>query len=460
MSGRSLRLRLLVAAAISLTVALLLAGAALVGVFERYVVRRVAAELDTYVRQLAATVSLSSDGSLQIGRQLADPRFDAPLSGVYWQVSDDATGAKLRSRSLWDHVIELPNDSLEPGGVHRHDLPGPNGETLFVSERGVIFTIGDERHLLRIIAGVDRKEIIEGRSEFAGDVAQSLAILASGLLLAAWGQIAIGLRPLEAVRRSVNAVRSGEQKTVLIEGPDEIMPLVAEVNSLLEAKAKALDAAKARAANLAHALKTPLTVLATDADRLSRKGEIEIASELHDLAIGMRRQIDRELSRARVQSAAATAKQSTVVRDVIEGVIRTLSRSPKGATVSWRIEIPNNIKTSLAEEDAAELFGVLLDNALKWSRSEVRVAAAGGDRLCVNIEDDGPGVSADQLAKLGQKGIRLDETIEGSGLGLAIAADILEAYGGELRFRTLQPHGLQVAVALPAAGGNNLQSLK
>jgi signal transduction histidine kinase len=460
MSGRSLRLRLLVAAAISLTVALLLAGAALVGVFERYVVRRVAAELDTYVRQLAASVSLSSDGSLQIGRQLADPRFDAPLSGLYWQVSDDATGAKLRSRSLWDHIIELPNDPLKPGGVHRHDLPGPNGETLFASERGVIFTVGEERHLLRIIAGLDRKEIIEGRREFAGDVAQSLAILAIGLLLAAWGQIAIGLRPLEAVRRSVNAVRSGEQKTVLIEGPDEIMPLVAEVNSLLEAKAKALEAAKARAANLAHALKTPLTVLATDADRLSRKGETKIANELHDLAFGMRRQIDRELSRARVQSAAATAKQSTVVRDVIEGVIRTLSRSPKGATVSWMVEMPNNIKTSVAEEDATELFGVLLDNALKWSRTEVRVAGAGGDGLCVVIEDDGPGVSADQLAKLGQRGIRLDETIEGSGLGLAIAADILEAYGGELRFGTRQPHGLKVVVALPAAIGNNLQSLK
>jgi signal transduction histidine kinase len=174
----------------------------------------------------------------------------------------------------------------------------------------------------------------------------------------------------------------------------------------------------------------------------------------------MRRQIDRELSRARVQSTAATAKQSTVVRDVIEGVIKTLSRSPKGASVSWMIEIPNNIKTSVAEEDATELFGVLLDNALKWSRSEVRVAGAGGDRLCVVIEDDGPGVSADQLAKLGQRGIRLDETIEGSGLGLAIAADILEAYGGELRFRTLQPHGLQVAVTLPAASGDSLRAPK
>jgi signal transduction histidine kinase len=460
MSGKSLRLRLLVAAAISLIIAVLLAGVALVGVFERYVVRRIGAELDTYVRQLAANVSLSADGSLQISRQLADPRFDIPLSGLYWQVSDDATGAKSRSRSLWDHVIELPEDPLKPGAVHRHDLPGPNGEMLFVSERGVIFTVGEERRLLRIIAGIDRNEIIEARSEFAGDVAQSLAILAAVLLAAAWGQIAIGLKPLEAVRRSVNAVRSGEQKTIRVDGPEEIMPLVAEVNSLLEAKAKTIEAAKARASNLAHALKTPLTVLATDAERLARKGETEIASELHDLAFGMRRHIDRELSRVRLQSAAATAKQSTGVRDIIEGVMRTLSRSPKGATVSWRIEITSDARTSVPEEDATELFGVLLDNAVKWSRSEIRVAREGGNGLCIIIEDDGPGVSADQLVRLGQRGIRLDETTEGSGLGLAIAADILEAYGGEMRFRMRQPHGLQVVVALPAVHAGKLSAPK
>lgn len=455
MKSKSLRLRLMVAAAISLIIALLIAGVALVNVFERYVIRRIGDELDTYVRQLAANVSLSSDGALQISRQLADPRFDVPLSGLYWQVGDDATGAKSRSRSLWDHVIELPYDPLKPGVVHRHDLPGPNGEMLFVSERGVIFTIGEEKRLLRIMAGVDRKEIIEARSEFAGGVAQSLAILASVLMMAAWGQIAVGLRPLEAVRRSVNAVRSGEQKTLLVDGPEEIMPLVAEVNSLLEAKAKAIETAKARAVNLAHALKTPLTVLATDAERLSRKGEIEISEELHDLAFGMRRHIDRELSRSRLQSAAATAKWSTVVRDVIDGVIRTLSRSPKGIAVSWKIDVASNARTSMPEEDATELFGVLLDNALKWSRSEIRVAAKKGTGLRIVIEDDGPGVSPDQLARLGQRGIRLDESMEGTGIGLSIAADILDAYNGEMTFGLREPHGLQIVVVLPAALGGN-----
>ncbi|PPD09898.1 MAG: histidine kinase [Methylocystis sp.] len=447
MSAKSLRLRLFVAAAVSIIIALFIAGMALVGIFERYVARRISAELDTYVRQLAANVSVSSDGSLQLSRSLADPRFDQPLSGLYWQVGDDSTSVKLRSRSLWDHVIELPDDPLKPGIVHRHDLPGPNGETLFVSERGIIYTVGDGTRLLRIMAAVNRAEIVDARSAFTSDVALSLAILAVVLLVAAWGQIAIGLRPLEAVRRSVNAVRAGEQKAITVKEPEEIMPLVAEVNSLLEAKAKTIETAKARAANLAHGLKTPLTVLATDAERLRRKGDTEIADELQDLAFGMRRHIDRELSRARLHSAAASAKQSTAIREVIVGVVRTLSRSPKGTMISWKVEVASGARTNLPEEEATELFGVLLDNALKWSRSTIRVA---GEGPYIVIEDDGPGVSPDQLTRLGQRGIRLDESTEGSGLGLSIAADILEAYGGEMTFGTREPHGLRVVIALPA----------
>ncbi len=448
MSAKSLRLRLFVAAAISLIIALFVAGTGLVSVFERYVVRRIGIELDTYVRQLAANVSVISDGSLQLNRPLADPRFDQPLSGLYWQIVDDASGVKLRSRSLWDHVIDLPQDVLEPGVVHHHDLPGPSGETLFVSERRVIYTVGGATRRLRMTAALDRKEIVEARREFSGDVGLSLAILAVVLLVAAWGQIAIGLRPLEALRRSVNAVRAGEQKAIAVDEPEEIMPLVAEVNSLLDAKAKAIESAKARAADLAHGLKTPLTVLATDAERLRRKGETEIADELQDLAFGMRRLINHELSRARLQFAPGMAKEGIAIRNVIESVIRTLSRSPKGSRISWRIEVSTEAVAYISPEDATELLGVLLDNAVKWSNTEVRIAAEGENGLRIVIEDDGPGVSVDQIAKLGQRGVRLDEATEGSGLGLSIAADIVEAYGGQMHFGACAPQGFQVVVTL------------
>nr|CCD32094.1 Integral membrane sensor signal transduction histidine kinase [Methylocystis sp. SC2] len=453
MNAKSLRLRLSIAAAISLTIALLVAGAALVLLFERQVVRRIGNELDTYIRQLAANVSVDPDGSLQLNRPLADPGFDQPLSGLYWQIVDDTTGAKLRSRSLWDHVIDLADHPLEPGVVHHHDLTGPSGETLFTSERRIIYAVGDGMRRLRITAALDRKEIVEARSEFAGDVALSLAVLAAALFFASWGQIAIGLRPLEGLRRSVNAVRAGEQKSVAVDEPEEIMPLVAEVNSLLDAKAKAIESARARAANLAHGLKTPLTVLATDAERLRQKGETEIADELQDLAFGMRRLINHELSKARLQSAPGIAKEGVAIRDVIESVIRTLSRSPKGSQISWRNEVSTKTIAYISAEDATELFGVLLENAVKWAETKVRIAAQGEHGLRIVIEDDGPGVSADQIAKLGLRGVRFDETTEGSGLGLSIAADIVEAYGGRMSFGIRAPHGFQVAVILSGHAG-------
>jgi signal transduction histidine kinase len=455
MNVKSLRLRLSAAAAVSLTIALLIAGVGLVSLFERQVVRRIGVELDTYIRQLAANISVSPDGSLQLNRPLADPRFDQPLSGLYWQIVDDTTGAKLRSRSLWDHVITLPDDPLEPGVVHHHDLPGPSGETLFLSERRVIYTVNGVTRRLRITAAIDRKEIVDARSDFAGDVALSLAILAVILMIASWGQIVVGLRPLEALRQSVNAVRSGEQKTIAVDEPEEIMPLVREVNSLLDAKAKAMESAKARAANLAHGLKTPLTVLVTDAERLRRKGETEIADELQDLAFGMRRHIDRELSRARLQSAATTPNQRTGLRDVIENLVKALSRMPKGAAVNWRIEVPSDATACISTEDAFELLGILLDNALKWSDTEVLVAANGENDVHIFVEDDGPGVSADKFARLGQRGVRLDEATEGSGLGLSIAADIVEAYGGRMNFEARNPHGLRITIILSGHASSN-----
>ncbi|PWB88848.1 sensor histidine kinase [Methylosinus sporium] len=450
MIAKSLRLRLSIAAAVSLAIALSVAGVALVFLFERQVERRIGNELDTYIRQISANVSIEPDGSLHFDRPLADPRFEQPLSGLYWQIVDDTSGAKLRSRSLWDHVIGLPDHPLEPGAVHHHDMVGPSGETLFTSERRIVYPVGASARRLRITVGLDRKEINDARSEFIGDVAASLAILAVVLLLASWGQIVIGLWPLEALRRSVNAVRSGRQKTIAVDEPEEIMPLVDEVNSLLEARAKAVESAKARAANLAHGLKTPLTVLTTDAERLRRKGEMEIADELQELAFGMRRLVNRELSKARLQSSPGSVGQGVAVRSVIEGIAKTLSRSPRGSGLSWRIEVSPDAFIDLSEEDATELFGVLLDNAVKWTQTEIRVTSQSEDRrLRVDIEDDGPGVPSEQITRLGQRGLRFDETTEGTGLGLSIAADIIEAYAGEMTFAVRLPRGLCVSVILP-----------
>ncbi|WP_244635372.1 HAMP domain-containing sensor histidine kinase [Methylosinus sp. C49] len=225
---------------------------------------------------------------------------------------------------------------------------------------------------------------------------------------------------------------------------------MAEVNSLLEAKAKAVESAKARAANLAHALKTPLAILATDAERLRKDGRDEIADELQELAFGMRRHINGELSRARLQSLAGSPVQATSLRNVVESLTRAFMRTPRGGALSWRLDIPADVTIGMGVEEATELFGALLENAVKWAATEVHVSAERERVLSILDDDDGPGVPPEKLVELGQPGVRLDEKTEGTGLGLSISSDIVDAYGGQIRFGTRSPHGFQAIITLPA----------
>ena len=448
MKARSLRLRLAAAAGVSLGVALLVAWFGLTELFERHVVRRVNGELETYVRQLAANVTIADDGTLQISRALADPRFSEPLSGLYWQIDDDSTGAKLRSRSLWDHVLALPTDPLDIGAVHRHRLMGPASATLLVAERRVIFPSAKQQQL-RIAAAIDEKEVIDARSAFAGDTSKSLLFLAAILLIASWIQITIGLKPLEALRRSVAAVRFGTGNRLTVEEPEEVMPLVAEVNALLEEKAKTIESAKARAADLAHGLKTPLTVLMTDADRLKQRGEADIGAEIEDVVGGMRRHIERELSRARLHATALRPVSSCSVAEGCARLVRVVSRGPESAKLDWHVDVGDDVIVGIGADDLSELLGAVLENAAKWARSNIYISAQRGDPAQIHIDDDGPGVPSSQLAGIGRRGVRLDETVEGTGLGLAIAGEIAEAYGGRISFESREPNGLRVIVWLP-----------
>ena len=234
MNARSLKLRLLLLGAITISAALLAAGLGIVGLFERHVERRAEAELDTYIRQISAEITFSAKGEAVFNRPLADPRFEIPLSGLYWQISDDAGSRILRSRSLWDTVLQLPADVLDRGSVHRHTLRGPSNTSLLVRERNLTYTTPAGSRPLRIAVALDEAEIHAARAEFAWDVLIALAFLATVLLAAAWIQVVIGLMPLTAVKRSVLAVRCGAKKRVDVTEPQEVMPLVTAVNSLLE----------------------------------------------------------------------------------------------------------------------------------------------------------------------------------------------------------------------------------
>lgn len=451
MLQRSLRARLWTSAAVSIALALVVAGIGLVALFERHVERRIGEELRAQLNQLAAAVTLSPDGSVTLAQAPADPRFGQPLSGLYWQIDGVEAPGLLRSRSLWDQRVRLNEDTLEPGTVHAHQIVGPEGRALLVRERRILLSAGDRGVALRLMVGLDRAELRDARNAFTADMLPYLALIALVLAVATFAQVKTGLAPLDAVRRGLAAIRSGQVRRLGETYPDEVMPLIDEVNALLSEREQAVERARAWTADLAHGLKTPLSVLVADAQRLRAEGHPTLADDLEQLASAMRRRVERELVRARVRSGSDARQARAEVVEVIGRLLRTLQRTPEGARLGWRILAPAQASAALLADDLLELLGNLLENAAQWARAtvqiQVEVAPDAGIRIC--IEDDGPGVPAAQLPRLGERGLRLDERRDGHGLGLAIARDVVDAYGGTLTFASAQLGGLAVEVVLP-----------
>lgn len=454
MSRRSLRLRLTVAAVLSVVLALFLAGFGLAHLFRNHVEDRIEAELATYLRQLVGSLGVDSGGGIIIDRPLADGRFDTPLSGLYWQIQDDQGAVLLRSRSLWDAVLTLPDDILDQSAVHRHDVLGPKGEALIVLERGVLFPLDSGGGKgLRLTAAIDEGEADRAVDDFAVALVPSLVLLAVVLIAAAVAQITIGLRPLARVAAEVADVRGGRSARIGGAHPDEVMPLVGEVNDLLDARDEALAKARARAGDLAHGLKTPLTVLLADAAKLRAEGEASVAEEIEDLVATMRRHVDHELALARLagQQLSGQRRPAGDLAQAVRIVVGVIQRLPEAERLDWLVEVPGTLMVPLDRTDLEELVGNLVDNAAKWAASEITVSAVvQGGRVDLTIADDGPGVPPARLAELGRRGLRLDESVSGSGLGLAIVRDLVAAARGTVGFANRPSGGLAVTVSLPA----------
>lgn len=449
MSRGSLRVRLLAAGAASILVALALAGLGLTLLFERHVERRVIAELELNLRQLIGHLGRHADGALRLDRPLTDPRFEQPLSGLYWQIMEEAGGAVLRSRSLWDKTLDLPADPLPAPAVHRHVIDGPDGAALLVVERSVSLPERAGGGTIRAAVALDRAEIHAAGRAFAGELAPSLVLLLAVLVAAAWVQVNVGLRPLDTIRRKLAAIRTGKAERMGEDFPDEVQPLAAEVDSLLKAQDASIERARAHAADLAHGLKTPLTVLGCDAQQLRERGEAEIADEIAALAEGMRRHVERELARARAGVRARGGANQPVFPVAVQ-VVEVMRRTPRGRGLDWRIDVPAGLCTAADGQDLAEMLGNLAENAGKWARSLVRVCGRSSDgMMVVLIEDDGPGVPEAELAAVMARGRRLDAGKPGTGLGLAIVGDLAEAYGGSLSLGPSPLGGLKAELRLP-----------
>ncbi|MGQ9659040.1 MAG: sensor histidine kinase [Thermochromatium sp.] len=453
MRRRSLRARLWLGALTSITLALLIAWLGLANLFERHVERHIGLELEVRLNQLAAAVAIAPDGSIRLTQEPRDPSFTHPLSGHYWQIDRPGQPGVLRSRSLWDEVLIVPDDDPAPGVIHTHRLPGPAGQTLLVRERRIRVAADPEPIELRLILAQDRAELRAARANFAADMRPYLGLIAGLLTLATLIQIQTGLAPLEALRREVGAIRAGRLSRLVAHDADEVQPLVAELNALLEARERSVERARAWIADLAHGLKTPLSVLAADAERLRRAGHPDLAEDLDQLALTMRRRVERELIRARARSGhpPTTARAEVVAH--LERLRHTLERTPEGERIEWRITAPERVTVALMADDLLELLGNLLENAAKWAheRVEIQVMSSQDRQVEIRIADDGPGVLPEHWSRLGERGLRLDERQAGTGLGLAIVRDVVEAYGGTLGFGRADLGGLLVWVRLPEA---------
>lgn len=444
MAIRSLALRLVLSAACWIAVALLAGGFALSAIFRDEVESGFDARLGVLLQGLIAVAERDADGQLQLARGIGEPRFDQPLSGWYWQIAEGGR-PMLRSRSLWDETLPLGTTPAQTEAL-RSDVAGPDGQALRVIERDIALPGSAER--LRFAVAGDRSEIEATVRAFNTTLAWSLGALGAGLLLALLIQVRFGLQPLRRIRQAIVAVRTGQAQRLEGRFPTEIAPLSDELNVLLAHNAAVLERARTQVGNLAHALKTPLSVLTNEAGA----AQGALADTVRRQTAAMRGQIDHYLARARTAAAARVLGVRTEVADVADDLRRTLARIHVDRGLALEVRVPAGLAFRGERQDLEELLGNLADNACKWAARRVVIAAhRDGARLVLTVDDDGPGLPEAQHEAVFGRGTRLDETVPGSGQGLAIVREIAELYDGAVALEASPLGGLRAVLTLPAA---------
>ncbi len=459
----SLGRRLLIGASVFIAVALVIAAIVIGFVLHRFVQGQIDQRLDTQINFLASTVQADAAGQLSLNGSADGPPFDRPARGWYWQVSGPHN--VLRARALGLDTLEVPATSPPPppprppppaastgapppppraGPPPRPaDGPGPNGQALHYRVQRLV--VGNTP--IEIVATAPRAAVLGPLREAMTTLGLSLLVLGAALVLAIVFQVRLGLRPLDRLRQSISDVRAGRQALVPAEQPAEIRPLVAELNALLKQNTINLERARAHVANLAHGLKTPLATLGL---ALSAKGDDGRA--LTDLVDTMERRIRHHLGRARAAALAGPARAQTPVAPAIRDLGAVLLKVYAGRAIAFAADIPDGLAVACEPQDFDEIAGNLLDNAFKWSRRSVAVnAVIEGRVVLLQIDDDGPGLSAEQVPDLLRPGQRLDESAPGFGFGLSITRELVELYGGSLAFARAPAGGLRVSLQLPLA---------
>jgi signal transduction histidine kinase len=421
MNRTSLRLRLLGGAAVAIFLALALAGIGISWLFHQHAERREAADLAKLAEQVVAGLTLDRANKPTVNPLPSDPNFRLIASGLYWQAI--APGGTAQSPSLWDQ--SLPRSESGTNTWSSGTVWGPFNKRLTMVSRRVQPDVGSSQVVVRVAK--DDDEIRKALREFDQELALSLGLLWLVLSLAAHAQVSLGLRPLHRLRHELDRLRRSPSARLSDEHPQEILPLTRAINALADARESDLARARRRAADLAHSLKTPLAVLSAQSRRANAsRGAAE--GEGIDRAIGaMGAALEAELARARAAAARGSVGLSTP-HDIVEGLIGVIERTEKGEKLAFSADVDPTLRAPVDETDLAEMLGALIENAAHHARRRVRISNL-GERgvVTLRVEDDGPGMKEDAIARATQRGVRLDESGAGHGLGLAIVRDLAEA---------------------------------
>ena len=440
----SLTLRLILGAGLWTLFALIIVGVVLSFLFRQTVERSFDARLNVLLESLIVSAEYDRKQGVYLSGALAEPRFEQPYSGWYWQITPHK-GAVMISRSLWDR--ELAQDLSQPAPQPRQYYAiGPDDQEIRVIERDIIFP--DAEASVRFAVAAVTTENKQQVARFVRVIVIALGLMGVGLIGAVIVQVRYGLRPLRSLQRELERVRSGMVDQLGGRYPAEIAPVVSELNKLIEHNAEVLARARTHVGNLAHALKTPLSVLMNDSATDPSPLGISIRRQLEV----MRRLVDHYLVRARTAAAGEVIGTRTPVAPAVNSLKTTLEKIYAAREISIVVTGGERLSFRGERQDFDEMLGNLMDNACKWARSVVHVTIERQDaNLVLLVEDDGPGISDEQREAVFSRGERLDEATPGSGLGLSIVRDISGLYGGGIALDRSELNGLKAVLTLPAA---------
>src|ERR1700704_1993965 len=449
----SLATRLFVSATAWVVVILLITGIVLSSVYRSASERAFDRRLNLYLRTIVAEVA-TPDSTPDQFQSLGEPLFELPLSGWYWQVTrTDGDKPDIKSsRSLWDKKLpklEEQGNELTAAGIRIGYVDGPEGQTLRMVERPV--DLGADGKFLVMVAG-DASEIFEETRAFDYYLGGTFAALSIVLVLTTIFQVRFGLAPLKRISDSIADIRSGRAERLEGEFPVEIAPLARETNALIDANREIVERSRTHVGNLAHAIKTPLSVIVNEA---SAHGADLFATKVLEQADVMRDQVAHHLERARIAARLTIIGTVTEVAPAIEALRRTMEKIHRGRGIAIAVEADPQAKFRGERQDLEEMAGNLVDNACKWATSQVFIEvlverkAGAGPMLRILVDDDGRGLSAAERAQVSRRGQRLDESKPGSGLGLSIVVDLAALYGGSLSLGSAPIGGLRAELVLP-----------